>query len=64
MKHKNKYITQLTLLLLITVISLSCSTTRTSGMKKVKHKKCNCPTFSQTINKNQPNTFYIKSEKA
>lgn len=64
MKYKKKYITQLTLLVLIAVLSLSCSTPRKSGMKKVKHKKCNCPTFSQTINKNQPNTFYIKSEKA
>ncbi|MFA6201102.1 MAG: hypothetical protein WC679_11920 [Bacteroidales bacterium] len=64
MKLKNKHITQLTLLGLITVLSLSCSTTRPSGMKKVKHKKCNCPTFTQTIKPNQPNIFYIKSEKA
>ncbi len=64
MKYKKKHITQLTLLVIITVLLLSCSTTRPSGMKRVKHKKCNCPTFTQTIKPNQPNTLYIKSEKA
>lgn len=64
MTFKNKQITKLTLLGLIGVLLLSCSTPRTSGMKKVKHKKCNCPTFSQAIKPNQPNIFYIKYEKA